>query len=134
MWHWDQGRLEYFQFDTLRRIAEFVINHDFKTADRDFLQQEISLAFKAPGTHTPWRNYSRVLKHCLLVAEINGIARPTPVAQILSQPGIVTSDEYFHFLVEASTEPSPALQDWTPDAEFRYPLLFALKYLLTKTI
>jgi hypothetical protein len=60
------------------------------------------------------------------------VAQPTPVAGLLSQPGAVTSDEYFHFLAQASTEPNPALEAWSATAEFRYPLLFTLKYLLAK--
>ena len=35
-------------------------------------------------------------------------------------------------MVSAFTEPSPALQNWRPDSEFRYSLLFSLKYLLTR--
>lgn len=132
MWHWDQGRLAYFQFDVLRQIANFVKKHDFKTANRIQLLAETGLNFSAPETHSPWRNYSRILKLCLLVSEVNGIAQPTPVADVLSQAGTVTCDEYLHFLVSAFTEPSPALKNWRPDAEFRYPLLFSLKYLLTK--
>ncbi len=46
---------------------------------------------------------------------------------------MVTCDEYLHFFVRAFTEPSPALSDWRPNANFRYPLLFSLKYLLIKT-
>lgn len=132
MWHWDQGHLAYFQFDALRQIASFVKANDFKTANRDQPLAETGLTFKAPPTHSPWRNYSRILKLCLLVSEVNGLAQPTPVADILSQAGLVTCDEYLHFVVSAFTEPSPALEDWRPDANFRYPLLFSLKYLLTK--
>lgn len=132
MWHWDQGHLAYFQFDVLRQIANFVKKHDFKTANRIQLLAETGLNFPAPETHSPWRNYSRILKLCLLVSEVNGIAQPTPVADVLSQAGTVTCDEYLHFLVSAFTEPSPALKNWRPDAKFRYPLLFSLKYLLTK--
>lgn len=132
MWHWDQGRLAYFQFDVLRQIASFVKANDFKRANRVQLLAETGLTFQAPATHSPWRNYSRILKICLLVSEVNGIAQPTPVADVLSQAGAVTCDEYLHFLASAFTEPSPALEDWRPDAEFRYPLLFSLKYLLTK--
>lgn len=131
MWHWDQGRLAYFQFDVLRQIASFVKANDFKRANRVQLLAEIGLPFK-PVDYNPWRNYSRILKICLLVSEVNGIAQPTPVADVLSQAGTVTCDEYLHFLASAFTEPSPALEDWRPDAEFRYPLLFSLKYLLTK--
>lgn len=133
MWHWDQGHLEYFQFDALRRLASFVMQHDFKVSDRPTLLAATGLAFRAPATHSPWRNYSRVLKLCLLVSEVGNRAQPTPVAEILSQTGMVTCDEYLHFLIRAFTEPSPALANWRADAEFRYPLLFSLKYLLTKT-
>ncbi len=132
MWHWDQGRLAYFQFDALRQIASFVKANNFKTANRVQLLAETGLTFPAPQTHSPWRNYSRILKLCLLVSEVDGIAQPTPVADVLSQPGTVTCDEYLHFLVSAFTEPSPALKNWKSDAEFRYPLLFSLKYLLAK--
>jgi hypothetical protein len=131
MWHWDQGRLPYFQFDVLRRISLYVVSHNFKTATHEELRDEIGLSF-APHDYTPWRNYSRVLKLCLLVSEDAGTVRPTPVAQLLSNPGLVTCDEYLHFLARAFTEPSPALQGWVPNRAFRYPLLFTLKYLLAK--
>ncbi|WP_287130253.1 HNH endonuclease [Candidatus Cyanaurora vandensis] len=133
MWPWDQGRLEYFQFDVLRQIAAYVEAHNFKAADRASLSAETGLSF-APLDYKPWRNYSRVLKLTLLVSEVGEDAQPTPIASILSRPGAVTCDEYLHFLLCAFTEPAPALTDWRPDAEFRYPLLFALKYLLAKSV
>ncbi len=133
MWHWDQGRLAYFQFDALRQIAAYVQAHDFKAAERPALLDATGLEFAAPPTHTPWRNYSRILKLCLLVSDEGEFAPATPLAQLLAQPGLVTCDEYLHFLARAFTEPSPALAGWRPDAGFRYPLLFALKYLLAKT-
>jgi hypothetical protein len=132
MWHWDQGRLAYFQFDSLRQIASFVVGDDFKTASKADLLAATGLPFAAPATHSAWRNYSRILKLCLLVSEINNVAQPTPIATLLSRPGVVTCDEYLHFLTRAFTEPSPALEKWSPDADFRYPLLYSLKYLLTK--
>ena len=133
MWHWDQGHLAYFQFDDLRKIAKYVTEHDFKSAAKEDLRVATGLPFRAPETHSAWRNYSRTLKIALLVREFHGRAEPTPVALALAQPGKVTCDEYLHFLACSFTEPSPALQDWQPSATFRYPLLFALKYLLTKT-
>ena len=132
MWHWDQGRLEYFQFDALRQIASYLVKNDFKHADRNILSAETGLVF-APVNYTPWRNYSRVLKLMLLVSEENDVAKATPVAFLLSNAGAVTCDEYLHFLLCAFTEPSPALADWRPNSNFRYPLLFAIKYLLAKT-
>jgi hypothetical protein len=134
MWRWDQGHLEYFQFDAIRQIAAFVEQHDFKAAPKAKLVSATGLSFSAPPTHTPWRNYSRALKLCLLVSEVGDQAQATPVAHVLSTPGAVTCDEYMHFLACAFSSPSPALNDWNYAAQFRYPLLFALKYLLTKAI
>jgi hypothetical protein len=133
MWHWDQGHLAYFQFDALRKIAAFVVDHEFKNASRNELLTATDLDFQAPMTHSPWRQYSRALKLSLLVSEIDGEAKATEVAKVLAEPGAVTCDEYLYFLVRAFTEPAPALEDWTPKAHFRYPLLFSLKYLLAKT-
>jgi len=132
MWHWDQGRLSYFQFDSIRRIATFIVQHNFKQADRATLIKLTGFDFK-PVSYSPWRNYARVVKLCLLVSEQNGKALPTPIAQLLAKDGAITCDEYLHFLAQASTEPSPALAGYAPTASFRYPLLIALKYLLTKT-
>jgi hypothetical protein len=132
MWRWDQGRTAYFQFDALRQISVFVERHNFKAAQRSVLLAETGLAFAAPGTHSPWRNYSRVLKLCLLVSEIGEVAQPTRVAHLLASPGTVTCDEYMHFLARAFTDPSPALEGWEPSTRCRFPLLFTLKYLLTK--
>jgi len=132
MWHWDQGHLPYFQFDALRKIAEFVISHDFKNETRAVITSATGLEFAAPATHSPWRNYSRVLKLALLVSEVGDHSQATPVAAILAKAGMVTCDEYMHFLVRAFTDPSPALTAWNPKASFRYPLLFSLKYLLAK--
>lgn len=106
MWHWDQGHLAYFQFDALRQISVFVMAHDFRSVSREEAAAATGLSFAAPSTHSPWRQYSRALKLCLLVSEAGDIALPTPVAAILSKPGLVTCDEYLHFLARAFTEPA----------------------------
>lgn len=131
MWHWDQGRMEYFQFANLCAIARFVVGHNFKAASRTQLEAATGLPFK-PDSYAPWRNYSRVLKQCLLVRERGGLAVSTPVATLLAEPGRIAADEYLHFVVEHSTEPSPAFEDWQSDGLMRFPLLFSLKYLLAK--
>jgi hypothetical protein len=134
MWHWDQGRLEYFQFDNLRKIAQFAINNDLKHASQDALQSSTGLTFAAPHTHSPWRNYSRILRLMLLVHVQSDRAVPTVVSEMLADPGKITCDEYLHFLASVFTDPSPALQGWNSGITPRSPLLFALKYLLIYTI
>lgn len=133
MWHWDQGHLAYFQFDNLKAIARFVVSNDFKAASRPALEAATGLSFSAPDTHDPWRNYSRTLKLSLLVSERGDVAEPTPIAGLLANVGAVTTDEYLHFLAQVSSEPSPALKGWNASAPLRFPLLFALKYVLAKT-
>ena len=137
MWNWDQGRMQYFQYDSLRSVANFIVDHDFKNSDPTIIRKLTGLEFAAPTTHSPWRNYSRIYKLCLLVSEENGVAIPTDIARLLSQTGAVTCDEYLHFLVEATTDPSPALSNWSRIERdntnlLRSPLCFALKYILAK--
>lgn len=129
MWHWDQGRLPYFQFDALRSIAAAALSHDLKAIQRPTLVALTDLPFAAPETHSVWRNYSRVMKLCLLVYEKGGVAVATPVAYLLATDQTFTCDEYFHFIAQATSDPSPALRGWDAEAQLRFPLLFALRYV-----
>lgn len=130
-WKWDQGRLEYYQFDTLRKIAKTAMSHDLKTQGHQALSAAIGLPFSpVDPNYLPWRNYGRTFKSALLVSNINDKAKPTPITNLLADDGQITADEYFHFLAQATTHPSPALRGWNAQAELRYPLLFGLKFAL----
>ena len=131
MWNWDQRRLHYFQYDELRAVSKFAVSNDLRNTPAQIIRSETRLDFP-PTEYSPWRNYARVYKLCLLASEIDSIAVPTDVARILAIDGAVTCDEYVHFLVEATTSPSPALSTWTPNARIRHPLCFSLKYILAK--
>lgn len=133
MWRFDQGRIEYFQFDEIRKIAKFAVAHDLKTAERQALVAATGLPFyPASDEYPPWRNYSRVFRTSMLVANINGVAKPTKVAHLLATDGSVTSDDYFHFLAQTFTDPHPSFQEWEPTDEPRFPLLFTIKFLLAR--
>ena len=131
MWKWDQGRIEYFQYDVLRTISRFAVENDLRNAPPEVIRANTGLPFP-PQDYTPWRNYARVFKLCLIASELNGRAVPTDVAAILAQTGTVTCDEFIHFLAESTSDPSPALSDWTNQGPVRHPLCFALKYILAK--
>ena len=69
MWHWEQGRTEYFQFFALQRIARFLVSDEnFKTSSIAHIRERVGLPFP-PEAYHPWRNYSRIFKLCLLVSE-----------------------------------------------------------------
>lgn len=131
MWNWDQGRLDYFQYDDLRTVAKFSMSNDLRNAPASVIRSVTGLEFP-PDHYSPWRNYARVFKLCLLACELDGKAVPTDTAKILATDGAVTCDEYLHFLVEATTSPSPALSTWSNKGGLRNPLCFALKFILTK--
>jgi 5-methylcytosine-specific restriction endonuclease McrA len=133
MWHWDQGRLGYFQFDNLKKIAMFALTNDLKAASYKDLLHGTGLAFPPDDdAYKPWRNYKRVFRVSMIASEQGGVAKPTRIAEALALVGSVTTDEYLHYLAEATTEPSPGLAGWNYQADMRFPLLFALKYLLAK--
>ena len=134
MWRWDQGRLAYFQFDSLKAMARLALAHDWKALEKSIAVPETGLPFlpDKPGYEKPWRNYSRTLKRSMIVYDDGTRAVPTPLAELLAGDGLVTADEYFHFIARTFTDPSPALQGWDPATPRRYPLVFALRYGLAK--
>lgn len=133
MWNWDQGRLDYFQFGNLKKVARFAVTNDLRLASREALVDATGLPFLPDDDrYPPWRNYSRVFRLSMICAERGTASAATPVATLLASDGGITTDEYFHFLVEATTSPSPALAQWNHEATLRYPLLFSLKFLLAK--
>ena len=135
MWRWDQGRLEYFNFENLRRIAAASSLINLKTATNAELKRLTGLAFRPyQDAYPPWRNYSRVFKLMRLIADDGTTAVPTPVAKILARSGTVTADEFLHYVACTHTQPSPAFKDWNHKATMRWPLLFSLKYLLSRRI
>jgi hypothetical protein len=133
MWNWDQGRLDYFQFDNLKKIAKFALNNDLRLSDRGILAAATGLPFLPDDdSYPPWRNYSRVFRLSMICAERGTGSAATPLATLLAEDGGITTDEYFHFLAEATTDPSPALSGWNHTTVLRYPLLFSLKFLLAR--
>lgn len=133
MWNWDQGRLDYFQFDNLKKIARFALHNDLRLSGREAFIDATGLPFLPDdGRYPPWRNYSRVFRLSMICAEAGSGSAATPLAALLASDGGITTDEYFHFLAEATTDPSPALTGWNAAATLRYPLLFSLKFLLAR--
>lgn len=133
MWRFDQGRIEYFQFDEIRKIAKFAVGSDLQSVKHKPLIEATGLPFRpVTSSYLPWRNYGRVFKTAMLVASIDGVARPTKVAHLLATDGSVTSDDYFHFLAQTFTDPHPSFQEWSPTDNPRFPLLFSIKFLLAR--
>ena len=135
MWRWDQGRLDYFQFDELRKIAKFALSNDLRLTDRATLREATGLPFLPDSLdYPPWRNYGRIFQLAMIAVPNNGSgSRITEIGRFLADDGKVTTDDYLHFIAQSTTDPSPALSSWDHMADIRYPLLFTLRFLLART-
>lgn len=135
-WNWEQGRLEYFQFDELRKVARFGAANDLRTANRHDLKAAVGLPFLPDNdAYPPWRNYARLFQIAMIATPQGRGSRLTRLGELLSKDGQVTTDDYLHFLARATTQPSPALREWDEwghTAPLRYPLLFVLRFILAR--
>ena len=133
-WNWEQGRLEYFQFDELRKVARFGASRDLRQANRQELEAAVGLPFLPDDdAYRPWRNYGRLFQIAMIATPRDaGDSRLTALGELLAEDGKVTTDEYLHFLAQATTQPSPALSGWNHTERLRYPLLFALRFILAR--
>ena len=138
-WRWDQGRLQYFRFDSIKRIAEALVTLEgAKLGGQDplraLLTAETGLPF-APDHYTVWRNYARVFKCQLLATEQNGMLVCTDLCHLLADPTseIVGFDDYASILIPRFSLPSPAFQGYKPEADLIFPFCVILKLLLSRT-
>lgn len=133
-WKWEQGRLEYFQFDALRKVAKFGVANDLRQATSSELETAVELPFRPDNeTYRPWRNYGRLFQIAMIaIPHGSKKAKLTSLGKLLAEDGKVTTDEYLHFLAQATTQPSPAHKGWNHTEPLRYPLLFALRFILAR--
>jgi hypothetical protein len=139
-WRWDRGRLDYFNFNTIKLIAQALL--DLESIN---LNSQSSAVFRAkietktglpylPATYSVWRNYARVFRYELLAAKVNGRLTLTDVCRALT--GTIGEtwdvDDYFSFLIPRFYYPSPAFDDYNHRAKQIFPICALIKYLIAK--
>ncbi len=137
-WRWDQGRLEYFTIENIRKIASVFVEmngcKDTKTSIdilRIPLQNATELPF-SPSTYKVWRNYARVVKLGLIASRVDGVFHCTDIAKSLSFGEMASdSDLYFLTLARRFYYPSPVFDQYDSSATPTYPMLAIIKLLLT---
>ena len=103
LWRFDQGRLDYLQFDEIKRIALALtdINGIPKpNVDDDILRQALSNYSPrpfAPANYTVWRNYRRVFGCLLLATEVAGRIVCTDLCKALATDSNDIDDYMRHF-------------------------------------
>lgn len=138
-WRWDQGRLDYFQFENIRTIARCLINLDGVELNQDDidplrpeLERQTGLPF-APITYKIWRNYKRVFECAFLATNINGRLCITDFCRRIasSDDEAMNCDEFFSLFIPRFRFPFPGFQDYRNTGEVIYPFCAVMKYLLS---
>jgi hypothetical protein len=135
-WRWDQGRLDYFQFDEIRRISLGLMSFNGsklpKAGEPDTLRHALrahtSLPF-APSTYTVWRNYKRVFGCQMLADEVGGVLVCTELCKRVAK-GTVTADEYFWHVATNFSYPSPVFSEYESKGKSVFPMCALLKLLI----
>jgi len=137
MWRWDQGRLLYFQFDTLKRIANVLIHFDgvdISTCEaifRQTLERQTEMPF-LPKNYTIKRNYSRVFQCAFLASFIKDKLIVTDLCHMLCDETSETLsvDDYLLTYIKRFRFPFPAFDGYNSQEQRVYPFCAILKYLI----
>ena len=138
-WRWDQGRLDYFQFDNIVRMARVLATLDgipLNTKEdllREPLVQGVGLPF-APTHYKVWRNYARVFACSLLATQVNHRLVVTDVCRALAEEqASLTSDQYLNFVFSRFTLPFPAFDGYNTNLKGVFPFAAILKFVITRS-
>jgi len=136
-WRFDQGRLDYFQFDEVKRIASALANINGiskPTVDNDLLRKILSQYSSrpfAPTNYTVWRNYKRVFGCLLLATEITGKIICTELCNSLAtNPNDVDIDNYLGHFATHFYYPSPVFDGYDTTTPQIFPVIAVIKFLL----
>lgn len=139
-WRWDQGRLEYFEYDTLRKIAGVLVQMegvDPNEIDADPLRKPLvrntSQPF-APERYRVWRNYARVFKLGMLATRVDDKLICTELCHRLAADLDFNADDYLAHIVPRFYYPSPVFQGYRADVQQVFPLCAILKLLLGNSL
>jgi len=136
MWRWDQGRLLYFQFDILKRIADVLVKFDGVRIDdcehlfRSALELEVGMPF-LPRGYAVLRNYKRVFECAFLATVLNKRLFVSDFCKELSKKNGIfsSSDDFFLSYISRFHYPFPAFEGYDSKQERVYPFCAIIKYL-----
>lgn len=134
-WRWDQGRLTYFQYENILKIAQVLSSLDgcWLNTDEDLLRKPLEMGTGlpfAPSHYKVWRNYARVFSCAMLATQINNRLVVTGLCKELAKsPLTISSDQYLDFVFSRFTLPYAAFDDYNPNVLCIYPFIAIIKYV-----
>jgi hypothetical protein len=138
VWRFDQGRLDYFQFDEIKKIAKALDKLDGiskpRSPDLDLirlgLRKYSNLPF-APDDYFVWRNYKRVFGCQLLATDINNTIYATDLCKVLAHsPDDVDVDDYLAHVSANFYYPSPIFENYSTSGIQVFPMVAIIKWLI----
>ena len=139
-WRWDQGRLDYFQFDEIKKISLALMDFDCKKLSRGNEPDALRLILEAysdrpfaPANYKVWRNYKRVFGCQLLATEINGVMYATDLCKEIAT-GKIDANEYLINLSRRFYFSSPIFEDYNHTDQQIFPICAIIKFLVSRYI
>lgn len=140
-WRFDQGRLDYFQFDEIKNIAKGLYSIDGIEKPRienDFIRQSLAEFSERPffpNHYTVWRNYKRVFGCQMLATEIDGKIVCTEICKILAtKDQDIDVDDYLRHFATSFYYPSPVFEGYQNTGKQIFPVIALVKFLIAKLI
>jgi len=138
-WRWDQGRLSYFQYDNLVRIAEVLSSLDGVEINgsgfdplRGPLENGVGLPF-SPSHYKVWRNYARVFECAMLATSISGKLHTTDFCRLLMlSPDKFSPDQYFNLLFSRFSYPSCLFENYNTTQKQVFPFVAIIKFAMSR--
>jgi hypothetical protein len=141
-WRFDQGRLQYFQIDEIKKIAQALSDIDGvkkpaaneKDVVREVLKHYSNLPF-LPNDYTVWRNYGRVFEIMLLATTSHDRILVTDLCKnIANNPDGLDSDDYLAYFSQNFYYSSPIFENYDYSGSRVYPCLVIIKFLISELL
>lgn len=139
MWRFDQGRLEYFQLDEVRRLAKGLLTLDGQAQPSS---ENIDIVRKAlnsvsnkdflPFHYQVWRNYGRVFETLLLATVKNKFILSTDLCKRMAEDEDFDPDDYLAYFAGNFYYPSPIFKDYDPNKTQVFPVVAIIKFLFSE--
>ena len=132
-WRWDQGRLQYFRYETIVKLAAVLESLDGVALGNgpDLLRVPLTSATELPFLpvhYKVWRNYARVFECALLATRVNGRLIATDLCRkVAKNPTLFPPDEYLNFVFSHFALPFPAFDDYDATTAPTFPFVAILK-------
>jgi hypothetical protein len=141
-WRFDQGRLQYFQFDEIKKIAQ-ALNEldgikkpasDERDVVRETLKHFSDLPF-LPNDYTVWRNYGRVFEIMMLATTNNDHIVTTSLCKAIARdPENIDCDDYLAYFSQNFYYSSPIFSEYEFSDSRVFPCLAIIKFLVAELL